>query len=457
MFKSVHVFCDSRFSKTNPKTFVLPIHVFYFLCRETYSKYDDHFRYEVAVWAEKNGPRQAGRKFNLAESTVRGFLKTYRVQKSASMKSKTVKTAKRGRRTMLPSEIDAKVLDMVRSMRSAGAVTNFHTLIGLATGIVMANDRTLLKENGGHVEFTIGWCQSIYKRLNFVRRKATTAKPLIAPGLIDEMGFSFYKEINELVRWFNIPKELVINIDQTPLPFVLISSYTMEEKGNQCVPVSGTTDYRQITGTFGVSLSGDFLPIQLIYKGKTHRCQPNYPFPHEFHVTQNENHWANEDTSVDLLKKILIPYVQKTREKLSLPNDQPWLLIADVFKGQWTEAVTKGVSESHGKMCAVPSNMTNVYQPLDLSVNRSCKSYLRREAQCWYSKEIEKQVKEGKQSHEIKVDTRVSVVKPLHAKWVVSFYDYMNGHPEIVMSGWRKSKIDIAYERQSGIQNDPFL
>ena len=71
-----------------------------------------------------------------------------------------------------------------------------------------------------------------------------TARALIAPGLIKEIGFSFYEEIHELVKWFNIPKELVINIDQTPLPFVLVSSYTMEKKGNQCVPVAGATDYR---------------------------------------------------------------------------------------------------------------------------------------------------------------------------------------------------------------------
>ena len=36
----------------------------------------------------------------------------------------------------------------------------------------------------------------------------------------------------------------------------------MAEKGNRCVPVSGTTDFRQITETFSVSLSGDFLPIE---------------------------------------------------------------------------------------------------------------------------------------------------------------------------------------------------
>ena len=92
---------------------------------------------------------------------------------------------------------------------------------------------TLLKENGDTVKFTVGWYQSIFKRLNFVRRKSTTVKPLIAPGLIKGIGFSFYEEIHELVKWFNIPKELVINIDQAPLPFVLVSSYSMEIKGNQ--------------------------------------------------------------------------------------------------------------------------------------------------------------------------------------------------------------------------------
>ena len=48
-----------------------------------------------------------------------------------------------------------------------------------------------MKENEGTVEFTVGWCQSIFKRLDFVRRKPTTAKPLIASGLIKEIRFSF--------------------------------------------------------------------------------------------------------------------------------------------------------------------------------------------------------------------------------------------------------------------------
>ena len=115
--------------------------------REEYSKYDDHFRDEVAVWAEKHGQRQAGKKYAIPESTVRGFVKSYRAQKSLAMKTKTLKQGKRGRRAMLPAEINEKVSEMIRDMRNAGAVINFHTVVGLATGIVLANSRIYTETN----------------------------------------------------------------------------------------------------------------------------------------------------------------------------------------------------------------------------------------------------------------------------------------------------------------------
>ena len=106
---------------------------------------------------------------------------------------------------MMLAEIDEKLLKMTCNISNVGMVIDFHIVVGLAT-VVLANDRILLKENGGTVKFTVGWCQIIFKRLNFVRKKSTTAKPLIASGFIKEIGFSFYKEIHELVKWFNIPK-----------------------------------------------------------------------------------------------------------------------------------------------------------------------------------------------------------------------------------------------------------
>ena len=57
----------------------------------------------------------------------------------------------------------------------------------------------------------------------------------------------------------------------------------------------------------------------------------------------------------------------------------------------------------------------------------------------WYSGEITKQMKQGKRSHAISVDVRLSVVKPFHAKWAVKFSDYIRSKSEIVINGWRKS------------------
>ena len=74
-------------------------------------------------------------------------MKSYRAQKSLAMKTKTLKQGKRGRRAMLPAEINEKVSEMIRDMRNAGAVINFHTVVGLATGIVLANSRIYTETN----------------------------------------------------------------------------------------------------------------------------------------------------------------------------------------------------------------------------------------------------------------------------------------------------------------------
>ena len=61
-----------------------------------------------------------------------------------------------------------------------------------------------------------------------------------------------------------ILSELIINFDQTGINYVPVSSWTMEEAGKD--------DKHQITAVFGASLSGDFLPVQLVYQGKLTKC-----------------------------------------------------------------------------------------------------------------------------------------------------------------------------------------
>ena len=56
---------------------------------------------------------------------------------------------------------------------------------------------------------------------------------------------------------------------QTPLSHVSVGKSTMALHGAKSVAIKGLTDKRNIALSFVVSLSGEFLPMQIIYGGKT--------------------------------------------------------------------------------------------------------------------------------------------------------------------------------------------
>ena len=306
-----------------------------------------------------NSNRPAAAKFGVPESTVRSIVKAYNKEKSDKYEELAKLTKRpRGAKPLLPDEIDAKVISMIKSMRASWHSITYDVTISIAKDLVKAHDRTLLKEYGGSTDLHQTWAQSIHRRLGFVKRKATTSKQPFSPGFIHEVSFNFYSAIQRNVNAYLISPELVINIDQTPLRFYLTPTHTVTKKGEASVPITNSSDYRHITSTFGISMVGEFLPIQLIYQGKTNNCHPNYNFPNSFHITHTPNHWSNENKSLEMIDKIIMPYVKQQIADLQLRKNQEWLLIADVFKGQWTEAVKKITAELHDKMVPVPNNIT---------------------------------------------------------------------------------------------------
>ena len=80
-----------------------------------------------------------------------------------------------------------------------------------------------------------------------------------------------------------IPSELVINWDQTGINYVPSDSYTMEKEGTKRVPIIAD-DKHQITAVFAGTLTGSFLPPQLIHKGTTKQCLPTVKFPNDWHI-----------------------------------------------------------------------------------------------------------------------------------------------------------------------------
>ena len=88
-------------------------------------------------------------------------------------------------------------------------------------------------------------------------------------------------------------------------------------------------------------------------------------------------------------------YVQNQRNELRKPK-QAALVIMDVFRGQTTDDVISLLRDNHIHYVLVPNNMTQLFQPLDLTVNKHCKSYLKQLFLEWYAQQIENQLSVGK-------------------------------------------------------------
>ena len=216
--------------------------------------------------------------------------------------------------------------------------------------------------------------------MGFVKQRAST-KAKIDIDDFEAVKEKFLFDMKVVVEMEEIPHDLIINWDQTGIHYIPVGSWTMEKEGAKRVEITAVDDKRQITAVFAGSLTGDFLPPQLIYKGTTCRCLSTVQFPQDWHVTFSHNHWANEETMMDYVERILAPYASNKRKLLKLPHDYPALEIFDHFSGQVMDTILKLLEENHLRYVMIPANCTDRLQPLDVSVNKAAKEFLRRQLQ----------------------------------------------------------------------------
>ena len=115
--------------------------------------------------------------------------------------------------------------------------------------------------------------------MSFVKRKVITSKSHYSDVDFEKLKHSFLENVVSTVMMEEVPMELVMNWDQTGIKIVPSSCWTMDEQGSQRVEINGIGDKRMIAAVLCGTLMGDFLPIQLIYAGKTTHCHPRYKFP----------------------------------------------------------------------------------------------------------------------------------------------------------------------------------
>ena len=270
--------------------------------------------------------------------------------------------------------LDEMVQKYLRAYRSRGGTVNLIIAVSVAKVLIARNPQLNLE----YIDLDSSlWAKVLFKRMGFARRMKTTGEVEIPEGARKEAKLSYLHNIVALVEEHEIPPEPVINLHQTPLKYVPVSHHTMAKKGVKSVATAGSADKRCITGTFVITLKGDFLPIQFIYGGKMAQSLTKFKVLKSFSLNVNPKHFNNTEELIKVIEEIDLPHVDKQRGKLDNPN-QAKLLILGVFRGQMTSEVTTLLHENNIYFVTIPNNMTHLFQPLDLMVNGFYKSLMKR-------------------------------------------------------------------------------
>lgn len=426
------------------------------LKRGPYEHFDDEERAQIGRYAADHGVAAAVRHYQklfptrkVKESSVRTWRNNYlrdlqiRKEEGREMVVKKLPYKKRGRPLLLGDYLDEQLRAYVAEIRQIGLVVNTSVLIAAAKGLVLHHDSNWLRENGGHLELSTHWAKGRLRKLGFSKRRVTTKASLTSVDF-EERKAQFVFDAQAIIELEEIPDDLVVNWDQTGIHYVPVSDWTMEKVGAKRVEIVGANDKRQITAVFAGTMSGEFLPPQLIYQGKTPKCLPPLDsIPSDWDITFTENHWANETTVMRYLEKILFPYFEAKRAELQLSADYPCLVVFDRFRGQCTPRINSMLKKRHIYIVMVPANCTDRLQPLDISVNKAVKAFLRSQFQDWYATCMCQQMRLRSDEKQplVPVDLKMSIVKPLGVQWMLNVYKYMTSRPDIIKNGFRKCGI----------------
>ena len=231
---------------------------------------------------------------------------------------------------------------------------------------------------------------------------------------LKEEKFTFQRKISSVISDHDIPSELVLNVDQTPLSYVSPGKYTCSLKGAKNVPIKCLDYKRQIAATFVVTTTGSFLPIQLIYQGKSKRCLPKFTFPSDFHVTFTANCWSNLEKCEDLFNVIIFLYLSAKKKEFGYPEAQRSLIIMDIFNGKDNDEMKRLSTKNNYKLVIVHHNRTRKFQLLDISVNQN-------------------EVAPG----DIKTSLKLSGLKPFQDKWIPDTYNHLRKQNDSIIKGFK--------------------
>ena len=231
---------------------------------------------------------------------------------------------------------------------------------------------------------------------------------------------------------------VTVNTDQTLVTYSAGASETYAPKGSKQVEVVGKDEKRGFTLVVGISMSGEALPFQVVYAGKSNRSLPSPDAPDYHEATEvlkfriesgGNNHWSTQSTMKTYVQHILVPYFEGHKQH----SGQTCIWQIDCWSVHRSEEFRHWMYKTYPwiRIHYVPANCTGLFQPCDVGIQRVLKLAIRRTALQDVINDTTEQLGHGVEPSKVTFEKRLPVVRNRSIRWLVNGYKAIN-NPELI-------------------------
>jgi len=232
------------------------------------------------------------------------------------------------------------------------------------------------------------------------------------------------------------------------------------------VQVVAQNDKRGETITVAVTRSNEILPFQIIWAGLSKRSIPKIEWPPGFvncfagrtgtRVTKSgnqyakSNKWQNLKTISEYLNLLIKPYIEFCRadpiikeELQNFPKKDRALFICDQHWSHMDDVTTNLLKSFNCDYKYIYGGATDIFSALDVGICKPVKSFFRSKFEKYCASQIASQLEKDIPPSNVKVNLKLSALKPLAANWMVECFDYLTNQQDLAKNAWDGVKANL--------------
>lgn len=344
------------------------------------------------------------------------------------------------------------IIKQLKGIREASVPLDLTTIRGLMIGILEVQAREIFTRCVGNDSKTFRCSEAfvarfVKRQLGWSKRKGTQAGQKVPVDAPDQMRAHALRLAID-IRDYSIPASCCANSDQTGNNYSRPGLSTYDPTGADQVTIVGKEDKRAFTIMVGISMSGEVLPFQIMYAGKTETSLPEVDDPNsEFKDANSKakrigfrfeptgipgNHWSNLATMKSYVRKVLSVYFDKQRALLNRKT-QVCLWTIDCWSVHRSQEFRDWMRGNYPWILVryVPGGCTGIFQPCDVGIQRILKHAMKKTALSHIVKETVAHLNNNEDPGTIILTKAVRVLRNRSVEWLVKGYQAIN-KPEIV-------------------------